>query len=84
MSFSHIVLVLANIVVTTTMSSRVVCCLHRVDKMIEITAKLPRRSVFIAGETIECVVTVANVMHSGQHHKGNGSVGASTGSVSQS
>jgi len=53
------------------------CWLHRVE-MIEITAKLPRRSVFLAGETIECLVTVANVIHSG-HHKGNGNVGASAG-----
>jgi len=47
--------------------------------MIEITAKLPHRSVFLAGETIECLVTVANVIHSAAHHKGNGSIGASTG-----
>jgi len=47
--------------------------------MIEITAKLPRRSVFLAGETIECLVTVANVIHSGHQHKGNGSLGSSTG-----
>ena len=46
--------------------------------MIEITAKLPHRSVFLAGETIECLITVANVTHSG-HNKGNGSVGASAG-----
>ena len=53
--------------------------LRRVE-MIEITAKLPRRSVFLAGETIECLVTVANVIHAG-HHKGNGSIGSSTGWV---
>lgn len=54
-------------------------CLDRVE-MIEITAKLPRRSVFLAGETIECLVTVANVIHTGRH-KGNGSVGTSAGLV---
>lgn len=48
--------------------------------MLEVTARIPGRSVFLAGETIECNVTVANVCRRSQE-KTNGNVGTGTGYV---
>jgi len=46
--------------------------------MLEITARVVGRSVFLAGETITCHVIVANVVQPGQD-KTNGSIGANAG-----
>ena len=45
----------------------------------KIAQDLIGRSVFVAGETISCQVTVANVVRPSQHGKANGSVATSVG-----
>jgi hypothetical protein len=41
--------------------------------MVEVVASLPDRSVYLAGETIECNVTFTNVSHRLQGKKGDSS-----------